>query len=65
MNGPLAGASISFWNKGDVQVLVLDMVHDKTIAIDDRVLTVDDNITSLLQSYLETLKSLLKDLGDK
>ncbi len=65
MNGPLAGASISFWNKGDVQAIALDKVHGKTIAIDDRVLTMDDNISSLLQSYLEKLMSLLKDLKDR
>jgi hypothetical protein len=65
INGPLVGASISFWNKGDVQALVLDKAHGKTIAIDDRVLTMDDNISSLLRSYLEKLMSLLKDLEDK
>ena len=62
MNGPLTGASISFWNNGDVEALALNKVNGNTIAFDDRVLTVHDNVSSLLQSYLEKVKSLLKDL---
>jgi len=62
INGPLAGASISFWNKGDVQAIALDKVHRKEISFDDRILTVDDNVSSLLQLYFEKLMSLLKDI---
>jgi hypothetical protein len=62
MNGPLAGASISFWNKGDVQAIALDKVHGKEISFDDRMLTVDDNVSSLLELYFERLTSLLKGL---
>jgi hypothetical protein len=65
MNGPLAGASISFWNKGDVQALALDKVNGKEISFDDRVLTVDDNVSALLQSYFEKLMTLREDLKSR
>jgi hypothetical protein len=65
MNGPQVGASISFWNKGDVQALALDKVNGKEISFDDRVLTVNDNVSSLLHSYIQKLASLLSDLESK
>ena len=65
MNGPQVGASISFWNKGDVQALALDKVNGKEISFDDRVLTVNDNVSSLLHSYIQKLASLLIDLESK
>jgi hypothetical protein len=29
VNGPVAGASITFWNRGEVEALALDKVNDK------------------------------------
>lgn len=63
LNGPLAGASLSFWNKGDVQALVLDKVNTKEFPFDDRVLNAEDDVASLLQSYLDRLRSLVKTLN--
>ena len=31
VDGPVAGASMTFWNKGDVEVLVLDKLNNATI----------------------------------
>src|SRR5437764_3752048 len=57
-DGPLAGASISFWNKGDVEALALDKVHGREMSLDDRVLTIDDDVSLLLQSYFDRLVML-------
>jgi hypothetical protein len=58
VDGPVAGGSISFWNKGDVDALALDKVNKKTHTFDDRVLTADDNVAFLLDSYFEKLLKL-------
>jgi hypothetical protein len=63
LNGPSAGASITFWNKGDVEALVLDKLSGKNQSLDDRVLAPDEDIGALLQSYTQTMASLLQSGG--
>lgn len=58
VEGPAVGASITFWNKGDVEAVALDKINNKNHSFDDRVLTGSDDVSSLLESYLERLKVL-------
>lgn len=50
VDGPVAGASMTFWNKGDVEVLVLDKVNKRDDPLDDRVLNPAEDISGLLNS---------------
>jgi hypothetical protein len=57
----MAGASIAFWNKGDVQVLVLDKVNKRNYPLDDRVLNPGEDVSALLSSYSERVLALSKN----
>lgn len=57
-DGPLAGASITFWNKGNVEVLALDKRASREYSLDDRKLTASDNVNVLLQSYFDKIRCL-------
>jgi hypothetical protein len=46
---------MTFWNKRDVQALVLDEVSKQESTLDDRVLNNQDDIPSLLQKYIDEL----------
>jgi hypothetical protein len=48
-------ASITFWNKGDVEVLVLERSSQNPIDLDDRVLSPDENVSSLLDGYIQEI----------
>jgi len=48
-------ASITFWNKGDVEVLVLKKGSQNPIDLDDRVLSPDENVSSLLDGYIREI----------
>ena len=48
----LAGANITFWNKGDVTALLLNKRTNEQQTLDDRQLTPSDNVDSLLDSYM-------------
>ena len=57
----MAGASITFWNKGDVEVLVLDKVNKRDYPLDDRVLNPGEDVSGLLNSYSERVLALSKN----
>lgn len=65
VNGPVAGASITFWNKGDVEALALDKINDKNHTLDDRVLATRDDVSLLLQSYFEKLGAIVAGTGPR
>jgi len=46
---------ITFWNKKDVQALLLDKHSKQERTLDDRILNHQDDIPSLLQKYIEEL----------
>ena len=48
-------ASITFWNKGDVEVLVLKGSSQNPIDLDDRVLSPDESVGSLLDRYIREI----------
>ena len=48
-------ASITFWNKGDVSVLVLKNDSQIPINLDDRVLSSGESVSSLLDGYLREI----------
>ena len=58
VDGPIAGASITFWNKGDVEVLVLDKINKRNYSLDDRVLNPLEDVSGLLSSYCERVLAL-------
>jgi hypothetical protein len=62
LNGPLAGAQITFWNRGEVSALGLDKVHRRDYTIDDRRLNAQDDVSTLLSSYTDHLIGLVKEL---
>lgn len=57
----MAGASITLWNKGDVEVLVLDKVNKRDYPLDDRVLNPGEDVSGLLSSYCERALALAKN----
>ena len=61
VDAPMAGASITFWNKGDVEVLVLDKVNKRDYPLDDRVLNPGEDVSSLLTTYSERVLALAKN----
>jgi len=63
VDGEKAGASITFWNKGDVEAMVLDKTSGKNHVLDDRVLAANDDVSVLLQGYSDRLLALVKDNG--
>jgi hypothetical protein len=62
LDGESAAAMITFWNKGDVQALLLETVSKKEHTLDDRMLTPQDNIPSLLRSYVQRFGGLDQSL---
>ncbi len=52
---PATLATITFWNKGDVEVLTVDKVAGKNSVVDDRKLNAEDSIESLLRGYFEKI----------
>lgn len=46
------GASITFWNKGDVTALLVDKRANKEHKLDDRKLSPSDQVGLLLDSYM-------------
>jgi len=46
---------ITFWNKGEVTVLRVDLPAKTDSVVDDRVLSDSENIALLLDSYLQRL----------
>lgn len=52
-------ASITFWNKGDVEVLVLKKGSQNPIDLDDRVLSPHESVNSLLDGYIREILLLL------
>ena len=61
VDAPMAGASITFWNKGDVEALVLDKVNKRDYPLDDRVLNPGEDVSSLLTTYSERVLALAKN----
>jgi len=61
VDAPTAGASITFWNKGDVEVLVLDKVNKRDYPLDDRVLNPGEDVSGLLNLYSERVLALAKN----
>jgi hypothetical protein len=48
-------ASITFWNKGEVCVVVVDKTLRKDSVLDDRKLAPDDDVQMLLTGYFEQI----------
>ena len=48
-------ASITFWNKGEVAVLMLKRGSQSPISLDDRALSSGESISSLLDGYIRTV----------
>ena len=63
VNGPRFGATISFWNKRDVSVYVLDKGSGENHLFDDRVLAADEDVTDLLKGYLARIETMLDTGG--
>jgi len=59
LDGGSAAAMITFWNKGDVQALLLETTTKQDHTLDDRMLTPLDDIPSLLESYVDRLCALI------
>jgi hypothetical protein len=51
----LIAASVTFWNKGDVDAERLDMPEKRISVIDDRRLSPSENVGLLLDSYFQQL----------
>jgi len=63
LDGESAAAMITFWNKGDVQAMLLETVSKKEHTLDDRVLTSKGNIPALLGSYVQRFGGLDRSLA--
>lgn len=61
VDAPSIAASISLWNKGNVEVLVLDKRTNKNYAMDDRKLAANEDIKSLLDSYFGKITELMRE----
>jgi hypothetical protein len=48
-------ASITFWNKGDIEVLFLKKGSENPLDLDDRLLSPDENVSSLLDGYIREI----------
>jgi hypothetical protein len=57
LGSPTVVGSVTFWNKGDVEVLRLDLPVDgrDPVVIDDRVRSHSEDIPSLLEKYFQSL----------
>jgi hypothetical protein len=55
IDGSSVGANVTFWNKGDVTVLLLNKITNKEHKLDDRRLVPADQIESLLDSYMRRI----------
>jgi hypothetical protein len=58
VESPTVAGVVTFWNKGDVEVLRLDLPaggHDP-VSIDDRVRLESEHIPSLLERYFQLLQ---------
>src|ERR1700685_1340932 len=62
LDGGSAVIMITFWNKGDVQALILERKTKREHTLDDRMLTADDRVASLLESYLDKFTSLVSGM---
>lgn len=57
VESPTIVGAVTFWNKGDVEVLRLDLPADghDPVVIDDRVRLHSEDISSLLERYFRSL----------
>src|SRR5260370_4679106 len=55
---PHTVATITVWNKGDVEVLGVDKKSRKDWILDDRKLTAADDIAALLEGYFQEIITL-------
>ena len=58
LDGPLVGATLSFWNKGDVMAIGIEKINKREFSFDDRVMERTEHVTALLNSYIARLKEL-------
>jgi len=49
-------AMVTFWNKGDVEVIRLDLPTKDSVVIDDPVRSENEDVAQLLDSYFEQLR---------
>jgi len=49
-------ASITFWNKRDIMVLVIHKATRLQSILDDRVMAPEENVRTLLNSYLQRIE---------
>jgi hypothetical protein len=60
VDGPAVAASVTFWNKGDVEALVLDKATHTNYPMDDRKLQVNEDVNLLLRSYFDKATAIMK-----
>jgi len=65
LDSPLVGATLSFWNKGDVMAIGIDKVKGREFSFDDRVMESTEQVTGLLSSYVERMKELISGSPSK
>ena len=64
IDGKIIGASIAFWNKGDVAALLINKATGVEYKFDDRKLLATEDIHMLLDSYIERIMRDAKVLPD-
>lgn len=62
LDAGIAAAMLTFWNRGEVQALILDVQRKNEISVDDRRITEEEGVGSLLDGYLEAFETVLKSL---
>jgi hypothetical protein len=58
LDGPLVGATLSFWNNGDVMAIGIDKINKREFSFDDRVMDRTEHVTALLNSYIARMMDL-------
>ena len=58
LDGPLVGATLSFWNKGDVMAIGIDKSTKREFSLDDRVMEKTEHVSRLLNSYIARMMEL-------
>ncbi len=62
LDAGLAAAMLTFWNRGEVQALILDVQQKNEISLDDRRIREKEHVGSLLDGYLQAFETVLESL---
>lgn len=55
------GASVTFWNKGDVEAIILEKENKRDYSIDDRVLKPNEDVGQLLNRYFDKIEKVMSE----